>query len=150
MKKLRLRFVDDVDSRLKPEMRELGCWLRAWYDFPNPLEIRFVGRPVLVDHDGTRCALRWWQSQRGRETVTAEIAVGSFARNLREGGPEVAYPTVVAAVGRVVKYYYQAIRNAPQRKDFADRWGDKMIDAYVNGTRPPAPWTGARHARLAR
>ncbi len=141
--KLTLRFVGKVDARLKREILELGKWLRGWYPFPNALEIRLVHQKLLIDFDGTKCALRWWQSSRGQESVTGEIAVGSFPRNIRDHGPDVAFPTVVAAVGRVLKYYYQAIRDAPQREDYADLWGDRMLDAYVKGGSPPPPWTGA-------
>ena len=42
-----------------------------------------------------------------------------------------------------LKYYYQAIRDAPYREDYATRWGDRLLDAYVNGTPPPPPWKGA-------
>ena len=141
--RLRIRFIDGVDTRLKSEIVELGKWLRTHYAFPNALEIRLVNQMTLIDFDGAECALRWWQSARGREPVTGEIAVGSFPGNLRDDGPSVAFGTVVAAVGRVLKYYYQAIRNAPYREDYADRWGDRLLDAYVNDTPPPPPWKGA-------
>jgi len=140
---LRLRFIGGVDPHLKSEVVELGKWLRTEYPFPVALEIRLVNRLVLIDSDGTECALRWWQSSRGSEPVTGEIAVGSFSRNLRDDGASVAYPTVVAAVGRLLKYYYQIIRDAPQREDYADRWGDRLLDAYVDGSQPPPAWKGA-------
>ena len=75
--------------------------------------------------------------------VTAEIAVGLFAKNLRVDGSRVAYPTVVAAIGRALKYYFQAIRDAPSREDYAERWGDRVLAAYVDGTRPPSAYKGS-------
>jgi len=137
--RFRLRFDDGVDARLKPEIVALGKWIRQRYQFPNPLEIRLISKKVLTEPDGSKCALRWWQSSRGLEAVTGEIAVGSFSAKMRDDGPTVAFPTVVAAVGRVMKYYYQAIRNAPQREDHATRWGDRLLDAYVDGTALPPP-----------
>jgi hypothetical protein len=70
--------------------------------------------------------------------VVAEIAVHSFARNLDAEGPKVAYPTVIAAMGRVLKYYDDAITDRKPREEFVERWGDKLLDAYVVGTVPPA------------
>lgn len=141
--RLRLRFIGKVDRRLRSEVLELFKWLRSSYRFPNALEIRIVHQRVLIDFDGTECALRWWQSSRGGGPVTGEIAVGSFPQNMKDDGPQVAFPTVIAAVGRVLKYYYQAIHDSPQRGDYAEFWGDKMLKAYTGGTRPPEPWKGA-------
>ena len=73
------------------------------------------------------------QSSRGLESVTGEIAAASFPENLEDGGPETAFPTVIAAVGRLLEYYYQAVRGAPIREDPAERWGDRMLDAYTGG-----------------
>jgi hypothetical protein len=140
---LRIRYLEHVDPRLKSEMVIYARWLRWWYPFPTPLEIRLIGRDVLTDTDGVKCHLRWWQNDAGGP-VTVEIAVGKFARNLRREGSWVAYATVVAAMARGVKSYYQAIRDAPLRKDHADRWGDRVLDAYVDETKPPPPWRGAR------
>lgn len=148
--KLSLRFVGKVDARLKREILQLFKWLRRWYTFPNALEIRLVHQQRLIAFDGTTCALEWWQSSRGQESVTGKIAVGTFAKNFREGGPGVAYSTVIAAVGRVLKYYYQAIRDSPQREDYADLWGDKILDAYFGGAYPPPPWPGAWKQRSSR
>ena len=144
---LRFRFVGDVDERLKNELRPFARWLRGWYRFPVPLEIRLINQLELVDDDGTPCHLRWWQSSRGQEPVTGEIAVGRFPHNLKHDGPMVAYPTVVAAIGRLLKYYFQAIREAPRRTDFAERWGDRLLEAYTEGTRPPPAWKGAEYRR---
>lgn len=140
---LALRFLDDVDARLKPEVVAFGRWLRESYPFPHPLEIRLVNRATLVDDDGVACALRWWQRSADREAVTAEIAVASFAENLRTDGPTVAFPTVIAALGRVVKYYYQSIRGEPSDEDEATEWGDRVLAAYVDETSRPEPWRGA-------
>lgn len=127
--KLSFRLVGKVDSRIKREIIVFGKWVRGWYAFTNPLEIRLVDQMVVVDFDGTECALRWWQSSRGYESVTAEIAVGSFGKDMENEGPSTAFPTVIAAIGRVMKYYFQATRNVPIRKDCAGRWGDKLLDA---------------------
>lgn len=141
--KFRLRFIGDVDYRLKPEIVAFGKWLRKSYAFPLGLEIRLVHAKALTDFDGTSCALRWWQSSLGHESFTGEIAVGSFAANLRDCGSGTAFSTVVAAVGRVLKYYFQVVRDAPSREDYATTWGDRLLDAYVEETAPPPPWRGA-------
>jgi hypothetical protein len=133
----RLRFIGRVDRRLKPEVLAFARWLRRWYSYPSALELRLVHEPRLIDTDGTRCALRWWQNGTGRPVV-AEIAVHSFARNLCAEGPKVAYPTVIAAMGRVLKYYDHAIIDRAPREASVERWGDKLLDAYVGGKVPPA------------
>jgi hypothetical protein len=133
----RLRFIGRVDRRLRPEVLALARWLRRWYSYPSGLELRLVHEPKLVDTDGTRCVLRWWQNGTGRPVV-AEIAVHSFAQHFHDEGPEVAYPTVIAAMGRVLKYYDHAITDRAPREEFVERWGDKLLDAYVGGTVPPA------------
>lgn len=133
---LLLRFIDGVDPRLRYEMQPYVRWLRRWYDFPVTLHMRLIHRDVLVDDDGSRYHLRWWQHDRHRP-VTVEIAVGKFARNLAREGPTVAYPTVAAAIARGLKYYRQATRDAPIREDYADRFADKVIDAYVADRKPP-------------
>ncbi len=69
--------------------------------------------------------------------MVAEIAVHSFAGNLRAKGPGMAYPTVIAAIGRVLKYYDHAITDRGTREKLVDRWGDKLMDAYVDGRLPP-------------
>jgi hypothetical protein len=133
----RLRFIGRVDRRLRPEILALTRWLRRWYSYPSGLELRLVNKPKLVDTDGTRCVLRWWQNGAG-SPVIAEIAVHSFAGNLRAKGPNMAYPTVIAGVGRVLKYYDHAITDRPPREDFVERWGDKLLDSYIGGRVPPA------------
>jgi hypothetical protein len=143
MATLHLRFIGGVDDRLKAEVMYVGKWLRGWYAFPNRLEIRLVNQRRLVDFDGTKCALRWWQSSIGTEPVTAEIAVGTFAENLESHGEDVAFPTVIAAVGRALKYYHQQVRGSPNREDYAERWGDQLLNAYCDGLSPPPPWKGA-------
>lgn len=135
---LKIRFVGGVDARLKKEVVALGRWLRRWYSFRVDLEVRFVNDDVLYDVDGAKCFLRWWQNA-NRRPVFAEIAVGSFGRNLRNEGPNVAYPTVVAATGRALKYYNQAVRNKPWSEKLADRWGDRLMKAYIDGSKPPRP-----------
>lgn len=133
----RLRFIGRVDRRLRPEVLALTRWLRRWYSYPRGLELRLVHEPRLVDIDGTSCVLRWWQNDTGKPVV-AEIAVHSFAGNLRAKGPNMAYPTVIAAIGRVLKYYDHAITDRAPREKFVERWGDKLLDAYIGGTVPPA------------
>lgn len=136
---LSFRYKGKVDLRLKREMHYFGKWLREHYEFPNPLEIRLVHQDFLIDFDGTKCALRWWQNSGGAESVKGEIAIKSFDRNLRNEGPQVAFPTVIAAVGRVIKYYNQAINDSPIREDRATSWGDKIMDAYIDNKVPPKP-----------
>ena len=106
---LSFRYIGGVNPYLKKEMFYFGKWLRQNYEFPNPLEIRLVNKDVLIDFDGTECALRWWQNSHGAESVKGEIAVKSFSKNLKDEGPSVAFPTILAAISRVLKYYYQAI-----------------------------------------
>jgi hypothetical protein len=139
----RLRFIGRVDRRLRPEILALTRWLRRWYSYPNGLELRLVHEPRLVDTDGTSCVLRWWQNDTGTPVV-AEIAVHSFAGNLRARGANMAYPTVIAAIGRVLNYYDHAITDRAPREKFVERWGDKLLDAYVGGTVPPAASKGRR------
>jgi hypothetical protein len=139
----RLRFIGRVDRRLRPEVLALTRWLRRWYSYPSGLELRLVHQSKLVDTDGTKCALRWWQNGTGTPVV-AEIAVHSFAGNLRAKGPGMAYPTVIAAIGRVLKYYDHAITDRALRQKFVERCGDKLMDAYVDGTVPP---TGSKSRR---
>ena len=110
---LRLRYLCGVDPRLKSEMVVYARWLRRWYTFPVMLEVRLIGNDVLIDDDGATCHLRWWQD-RAERPVSVEIAVGKFAKNLKHDGRSVAYATVAAAIARGVKYYFQAIRDAPQ------------------------------------
>ena len=136
---LKLRFIGDVNPVLKRQMIYFGMWLRIHYEFPVPLEIRLVYQDVLIDFDGTECTLRWWQNSQGRP-VKGEIAVKSFDRDLKEKGEKVAFPTVVAAISRVVKYYYQVINDSPIRYDYAEQWGDKVMDAYIDETIPPPPF----------
>jgi hypothetical protein len=145
---LNIRFVGKVDPRLRSEIVACGRWIRRWYSFPVGLEVRFIHRTVLIDTDGAECYLRWWQNASERP-VNAEIAVGLFRKNLRREGPEVAYPTVVAALGRALKYYFQAIRDKAPRSDHAERWGDRLLDAYIAGSIPPQPWRGAWSGRPA-
>ena len=145
----RLRFIGQVDRRLRPEVLAVARWLRRWYSYPNGLELRLVHEPKLVDTDGANCVLRWWQNGTGRPVV-AEIAVHSFALNLRAEGPTVAYPTVIAAMGRVLKYYDDAITDRAPRKKLVERWGDKPLDAYVGGTVPPAASKSRRGMQRAR
>jgi hypothetical protein len=108
----------------------LVAWLRTQYSFPNPLEIRLIDKQRIVDADGTKCAMRWWQSDRQGNPIVGEIAVGSFRTNLRREGPTVAYPTVVAAIGRVVKRYFQIVRNLSIRETSVAAWGDKLLAKY--------------------
>ena len=127
---LSFRYINNVHPSLKNEMLYFGKWLRENYEFPVPLEIRFVNQDKLIDFDGTKCALRWWQNYEGAP-VKGEIAVKSFNKNLKNEGPRVAFPTVIAAVGRLIKYYYQAINDLPNNEKRATVWGDKLMDAYV-------------------
>lgn len=137
-----LRYINDVNPYLKNQMLYFGKWLRKAYDFPVPLEIRLVNCKVVVDFDGTECALRWWQYSGGAQAFKGEIAVGSFDETLRRKGPTFAFPTVVAAIGRVVQYYYQAIYDLPANEKLATKWGDLIMDSYIDRTTPPP----ARHS----
>jgi hypothetical protein len=135
--KLRLRFVGDVDPRLRAELVVLGKWLRQHYDFGATFEMRFVHLRRLIDFDGAKCAARWWQSSRRGEPFTAEIAVRSFAGNLRRKGASVAYPTVVACAGRMSKHYFDAARDVETSQRSVDAWGDRLLDAYCDDEKPP-------------
>jgi len=112
-------------------------WVRAWYSFPNPFVIRLVHQPFVTDIDGVMCALHWWQTSRGHQGVVAEIAVESFSVNYEREGNTVAFPTVMFAIGRVIKYYLQTTSDSPIRNDLAKKWGDKLLDAYIEGGVPP-------------
>jgi hypothetical protein len=81
--------------------------------------------------------------------VVAEIAVHAFARSLHAEGENVAFPTVIAAMGRVLKYYDHAIIDRAPREKAVERWGDKLLDAYVDGTVPPAASKSRRGLRRA-
>jgi len=142
--RLRLHFVGGVDPRLKREVIAFGRWLREWYTFAVPFDIRLVNQDELIDFDDQPCALRWWQSDLGSEPVTGELAVGTFPSQMQQLGPTWAYPTVIAAIGRLVKYYFQAVQNSPLREDYAEAWGDKLLDAYVDDLTPPPPYPGAK------
>jgi hypothetical protein len=133
----RLRFIGRVDRRLRLEVLAFTRWLRRWYSYPSALELRLVLKHRLVDTDGKRCGLRWWQNDT-EAPVFVEIAVHSFAGNLRAEGANVAYPTVIAAVGRAIKYYDHAISDRAPCEEFVERWGDKLLHACVDGTVPPA------------
>ncbi|MDP2400660.1 MAG: hypothetical protein Q8M66_01645 [Actinomycetota bacterium] len=144
MSELRIRFIGPVDERLRPEVCAFARWIREWYTFTNPLEIRLCGDMTVSDWDGEPCSLVWRQSDRGREKVTAELAVGTFAQNLEVDGDDVAYPTVLYAIGRIIKYYFQSIHGAQMREDYADRWSEKLFAAYCDDTTPPPPRSGIR------
>ena len=139
----RLRFIGRVDLRLRREVLVLTRWLRRWYSYPSGLELRLVHKSRLIDTDGTRCVLRWWQNGTGMPVI-AEIAVHSFAGNLRAKGASMAYPTVIAGIGRVLKYYDDAITDRAPREAFVERWGDRLLDAYIGGKVPP-PASKSRH-----
>lgn len=81
--------------------------------------------------------------------MVAEIAVGSFAGNLRAQGPNMAYPTFIAAIGRVLKYYDHAITDCAPREKFIERWGDQLLDAYIGGKVPPVASKSRRGLRRA-
>lgn len=132
----RLRFIGRVDRRLRPEILALTRWLRRWYLFPSPLELRLVHEARLIDTDGTPCSLRWWQNDAGAPVVV-EIAVQTFARNHGTGGPELAFPTVIAAVARALSYYDRAITDRPTREELVERWGDRLLEAYLGSAAPP-------------
>jgi len=77
------------------------------------------------------------------ESVKSEIAVKSFSENIEREGPCVAFPTVIAAIARAIKYYSQAIDDSLIREDHATNWGDSVMDAYIGETQPPA--TGRKY-----
>lgn len=133
---LSLRYIEDVHPDLKAELRYFGRWLREEYEFSLPLEIRLVNRRHLIDTDGTECALRWWENEK---SFKSEIAVLSFRENLANEGSNVAFPTVVAAMGRALYYYYRAINDLVSSETQATHWGDKVLDAYIQDKKPPVP-----------
>jgi hypothetical protein len=135
---LSLRYLNNVNPYLKSEMLYYSKWLRKCYDFPVPLEIRLINKKVLIDFDGTKCTLRWWQNSGGKEAFKGEIAVGTFDENLNSEGPTVAFPTVIAAIGRVVKYYYQAIDDLAINEDLVTEWGDLVMNSFIDKTPPPS------------
>ena len=139
----KVHYIGDVDERLKPEVNGFTRWLRQWYDFSVPLDLRLIASESITDDDGEQVAMRFWQDD-DDTPVTAELAVGTFARNFELDGPSVAYPTVLAAVARIVKYYFQAVTGAPFREDYAESWGDKVLDAYVSEHTPLRPHPGAK------
>ena len=139
-----MQFVGDVDAHLRREVERFARWLRRWYTFSRPLDIRLVHAAAVTDMDGKSVWLSWWQDYDRHETLHAEIAVGSFAGNLAAYGPDTAYPTVLAAVGRVVKHYFQCLGRSPVRADYAQRWADRALDAYYDRTTPPSPWPASR------
>lgn len=114
---LRLQYIEGVFEDLKSEVECFAKWLRAGYKFPVPLEIKLINRPHLIDDDGTECHLRWWQLDNQDQAVKVQVAVGNFPKNLETDGPTVAYPTVVAAIGRGLSYYFQAITITPTQSN---------------------------------
>ncbi|HCW05785.1 MAG TPA: hypothetical protein DGG95_00270 [Cytophagales bacterium] len=119
-------------------MLYFGKWLRKFYNFPIPIEIRLLNEKTIDDFDGTKCVLRWWQNSGESESFKGEIAVGTFDENLSSEGPTVAFPTVIAAIGRIVKYYYQAIDDLPINEDLITEWGDQVMTAFIDKTTPPS------------
>ena len=142
--RLVVRFDGPVDGRLRSEVARFARWLRRWYTFETPLTIRLVHASSIADYGGRQVWLRWWHSYEPGEPITGEIAVESFARNLEDYGPTVAYPTVLAAMARIAKHYFQTLNCSPARVDYAERWASKVLDAYFDGASPPPPWRGAR------
>jgi len=132
-----MRCVGAVDPRLREELVAGFRWIRANYSFPTSVEIRFVHVARIVDFDGAACALRWWSEDGG--SFVGEIAVLSFAKNYAREGPTVAFPTVVAAVGRALKYYFQCVSGAPNRADHAEAWSERFLEAYIDDDVPPPP-----------
>ncbi|MFT4589367.1 MAG: hypothetical protein ACI9VS_003184 [Candidatus Binatia bacterium] len=133
------RYVEGVPSILKNEIQHFGSWLRSGYEFPVPLEIKLINRPVLIDFDSTECHLRWWQLDNESGSIKVQIAVGKFTENFDSEGAEVACPTVIAAIGRGLSYYYQAIDDYPDSEQIAADWGDSLLDAYCDGKPTPHP-----------
>ena len=107
---LTLRFVGDVDASLRREVRAFAGWIRQWYTFPNPLEIRFLAQDVITGDDGQDFEMSWWQSERGRERVVVELAVGSVDCGPALSRRDIGCPEALAAVGRGLKCYYQSVR----------------------------------------
>lgn len=138
----RLRFVGDIDALIQSESRAFARWIRQRYSFPNPLEIRLLGQDVIIDDDGEEATSHWWQSERGREGVVVELAIGWLVRD--EVGPDgsAALPVLLSSMGVALKCYYQLISNAPYRMDYAESWSAKLVDAYVHGSTPPPPRSG--------
>lgn len=137
----RLRFVGGIDARVRSESRAFARWIRQRYTFPNPLELRLLGQDVIIDDNGDEATSQWWQSERGREGVVIELAIGSLVGEDGPDGP-VNSPALLLSMGVALKCYYQVISNAPYRMDYAESWSDKLLDAYVHGTTPPPPRSG--------
>lgn len=127
-----LHIDDDVDPRLRKELVVLGEWVDQAYGFPIDLELRIAGSELLVDDDGDECFMRWRQAGTD-ETVFVDIATGRFARNLEVDGEGVAFPTVIAAIGRGLQVYFQICRGEEWDEVAADVWGDRFLDAYTDG-----------------
>ena len=141
---LTLRFVGDVDDSLRREVRAFAGWIRQWYTFPNPLEIRLLAQDVITGDDGQDFEMSWWQSERGRERVVVELAVGSLACGPALGHRGTGCPEALAAVGRGLKCYYQSVGNAPFRSDHVERWSEKLLQAYLEDGTPPPPRSGVK------
>lgn len=81
-----LRFIGDVDPRLRRSMLIFEGWIRLHYIFLVPLEIRLIAQRELKDHDGKIWHIIRWQSTKGGEPVKVEMAVGDFACEANEFG----------------------------------------------------------------
>ncbi|NQY36502.1 MAG: hypothetical protein HRT37_16310 [Alteromonadaceae bacterium] len=134
---LAFSYKDGVNPDLKNEITYFGKWLRQNYVFTKPLEIRLIHVHEIIDFDGVKCAIRWWQCSNENESVKGEVAVKSFDENLENDGPSVAYPTVIASISRVIKYYFLAIQNLPENEDSVTEWGDNVMSAYIDKIAPP-------------
>ena len=147
-------FRPGVHPQLQDGLQSLGNWLSQWYSLPRSLEIRFFETKHLFAVDDEPVFLKFWQDEEGQKAITVEIAVGAFAENLETDGPECAYPTVVAAVGRGLKYGYQLAYDRTINKTNVSRWGDKFMAAYNADKTPPPPmersWTAWHRAEEQR
>jgi hypothetical protein len=140
---LRLRFVGDVDERLKQSVMAFARWLRQWYLFSAALEIKLVHVDCFVDEDGGSSVVRWWHARGPGQPGTAELAVASIGEMLDTEDASAVHAMVFVAIGRLVKNYFQALHEAPIREDYAEIWATKLLNAYASGATPPQPYRGS-------
>ncbi len=138
---LHIRYLKQVPQELKSEVRLFSHWLRKNYIFKTPLEIKLINDEFLIDFDGTKCYMRYWQLSNKYESVKVQIAVGNFEKYLKEEGESTAYPTVLSAIGRGICYYYQFTENVIQFEEISEEWVTVLLNSYCeNNTVPSWPY----------
>ena len=142
--RLSIRFVGDVDPALKQHVAAFARWLRQWYWLETPLVIKFVHVDCFLGDHGDNGLLRWSRTEDAGEPVIGELAVATISRIVDREEASAAYYMVLTDIGRILKYYFQTMRESPIRNDYAETWANKLVEAYVHGTMPPAPYRGAQ------